>query len=53
MIDKKISYKDQRLTKAQQARQLYKNGGTMEDIGFSIVKPSKDGAIFIAVITHT
>ena len=32
------------ITNAQQARQLYKNGGTMEDIGFSIVKPSKDGS---------
>ena len=31
------------ITNAQQARQLYKNGGTMEDISFSIVKPSKDG----------
>ena len=31
------------ITRAQQARQLYKNGGTMEDISFSIVKPSKDG----------
>ncbi len=32
------------ITNAQQARQLYKNGGSMEDIGFSIVKPSKDGS---------
>ena len=32
------------ITKAQQARQLYKNGGSMEDIGFSIAKPSKNGS---------
>ena len=31
------------ITRAQQVRQMLKDGGTMEDIGFSIVKPSKDG----------
>ena len=31
------------ITKAQQYKQMLRDGGVTEDIGFSIVKPSKDG----------
>tara|TARA_R100000654_G_scaffold8243_3_gene19480 strand:+ start:2169 stop:4748 length:2580 start_codon:yes stop_codon:yes gene_type:complete len=31
------------ITRAQQAKQMLRDGGVTEDIGFSIVKPSKDG----------
>jgi hypothetical protein len=32
------------ITKAQQYKQMLRDGGVTEDIGFSIVKPSKDGS---------
>ena len=31
------------ITRAQQVKQMLRDGGVTEDIGFSIVKPSKDG----------
>ena len=31
------------ITKAQQYKQMLRDGGVTEDIGFSIVKPSKNG----------
>ena len=32
------------ITKSQQYKQMLRDGGVTEDIGFSIVKPSKDGS---------